>query len=417
MATDKAEKRPDPKRRINVSDRIKNENPYYIKISERYRAAGFLLIVLFAVFAGVMLFKFGENITYDNLVYLARDFNTAMGTDQGSISEVRFTEQDELTFIPFRDGVAAAGSNDVFLIGPSGDTEFSYTENYNVPVLKAGEKYLLAYSSGGRNYSIYSSVTRISSKEVPGEIVSADMSDTGAYVIASRTSSGKYDVEIFGENFKRIMTVHKDKHVIDSAISPDGKTVAIVSAVEGDLDVSAELYVARAGDSEPLFRNTVESSVPLVADYTASGNLFVIYDDSFEFYDGEMKLLFSEDLSGTPPTCCGISDSCLVLCCRENALGTKNRIRSFDSDGNIIYNDLLFSGVLEVAAPANSERAAGYVRTASEIIKLVPDGENETVSYTGDVLRVVDTAGGPLVCRSGSVSSAFDTSEREEREQ
>ena len=411
MAAEQTEKRPDPKRRINVSDRIKNENPYYIKVSERYRAAGFLLLVLFAVFAGVMLFRFGENITYDNLVYLARDFNTAMGTDQGSFSEVRFTEQDEMTFIPFRDGVAAAGSNDVFLIGPSGDTEFSYTENYTVPVLVSSEKYLLSYSPGGRNYSIYSSVTRLSSKETAGEIVSADMSDTGAYVIAFRTSSGKYDVEVYGDNFKRIMTVHKDKHVIDSAISPDGKSIAIVSVVEGDLDVSAEIFVAAAGESEPLFRKTTASSVPLAAGYMSTGNLYVIYDDRFEFYDGSMEILYSEDLSATPPSCCGVSSSALVICCRENALGTKNRIRTFDTDGKLIYNEQLSSGVLEVAPPRDAESAAGYVRTASEIIKLVSDGENESVSYTGDVVRMIDSAGGLLICRNGSVSKAFGESE------
>ena len=411
MANENAEKRPDPKRRINVSDRIKNENPYYIKISERYRAAGFLLIVLFAVFAGIMLFRFGENITYDNLVYLARDFNTAMGTNQGSITEVRFTEQDEMTFVPFRDGVAAAGSNDVFLIGPSGDTEFSYSENYTFPVLNAGEKYLLAYSPGGRNYSIYSSVTRLSSKETEGEIVSADMSDSGAYVIVFRTSSGKYDVEIYGDSFKRIMTVHKDKHVIDSAISPDGKNIAIVSVVEGDLDVTAELYVARSGDSEPLFRKTVPSSVPLVAGYTSTGNLYVIYDDRVEFYDVSMEVLYSEDLSATPPSCCGVSRSALVICCRENALGTKNRIRTFDADGKLVYNELLSSGVLEVAAPRDAVSSAGYVRTASEIIKLVPDGNNVSVSYTGDVIRIIDSAGGLVICRNGSVTNAFGSSE------
>lgn len=417
MATEKTENRPDSKRRINVSDRIKNENRYYLKVSDRYRAAGFLLLVLFAVFAGIMLFRFGENVTYDNLVYLARDFNTAMGTNRASISEVRFTEQEEMTFASFRDGVAAAGSTDVFFIGPSGDIDFSYTENYNVPVLKAGDKYLLAYSPGGRNYSIYSSVTRLSSKETAGEIVSADMSDAGAYVIAFRTSSGKYDIEIYGDSFKRIMTVHKDKHVIDSAISPDGKTIAVVSAVEGDLDVSAELYVVRAGDSEPLFKKTVPSSVPLVADFTSSGNLFVIYDDRLEFYDGSMEILYSEDLSGTPPSCCGISADGVVICCRENALGTKNRIRSFNADGSLVYNGLVLEGVLEAAAPQGSKETAGFVRTSSEIIKLVPDGENESVSYSGEAIRMIDSSGGLLLCKNGSVTALFVPTEERSQDQ
>ena len=47
--------------KIRVDGEIKRrKNRYYEKVSDRYRTVGVLMILLLAVFGGVLLLKFGE---------------------------------------------------------------------------------------------------------------------------------------------------------------------------------------------------------------------------------------------------------------------------------------------------------------------------------------------------------------------
>ncbi len=393
--------------KISVSGRIKSENTYYLHIADRYRAAGFLLLILFVVFAAVMLVKFGSSVTYDNLVYLARDFKGAMGTSTETISSVSFTSQENMTFSFFRDGAAVAGSGEGTLYGPSGEEVFSYSESFPTPVLTSSDKYLLAYSPGGKYYSLYNSVTRLFSKETGGEIIAADVGDSGAYVTVTRVAPGKYDVEIFGDDLNRIMTVHKDKHVTDVAISPDGKTVAIASAVEGNVDFSSEIYVVEAGKEEPVARLNYPSSLPFAVDFTSAGVLFAAFDDRIVFYDSSMEIGSSTDFESLAPACYGVSEGGVTVACRENVLGTRTRVFSFDTAGNLIYNETVSSRVTEVAAPRDPAACAGFVKTGEEIIKLALSGNNLSERYSGDVFRIIDVGDGLLVCTGSRIYKLF----------
>ena len=395
------------KTRINVSDRIKNENKYYLKVSEKYRLSGFLFLVLFVVFAGIMLVKFGNNITYDNIVYLARDFNSAMGTSGESISELNFAARDNVVFSPFRDGIAVAGSTGLSIYGPTGQEEYGYTSTVPSPELRAGDKYLLLFSPGSDSYSVFGSSSRIFERKVAGSVVSADMSDTGAFVIANRISAGKYDVEIFGDDLKRVMTVHKDKHVIDTSISPDGRFVAILSAVEGNIDLSGEIYVVKSGSTDPVLKETVGSSVPLLAHFTGSGTLTVVFDDRIDFYDSEMNRVSSTDLSASPPAFFDAGKEGVIIALRENAIGTKNRIMAFDTDGELIYNELISENVISVASSRDPENVAGFVRTGDKIIELPLSGEPVSENCKGDVVRMIGTKNGLLVCTNGRIYRIF----------
>ncbi len=384
-------------KRIDVSGQIKNENKYYLRISARYRVAAFVLLAAFIVFAGFMLIRYGAYITYDNLIYLVRDADRMAGNDSGSITELNYTPQDNITVLRFRDGVAVAGSSYLAVYDSSGSEVMTDRAGYNAPFMAAGDKYLLVYDMGTKNYSVYNSLTRVLTRESDFEILGADMSDSGSFILLTRSKTGKYDVEVYGEALNRVMTVHKDKYVIDAAISRDGKNVAILSAVEGDLDLGYELYVCRVGDSDPLFSETFASAVPLRLDYYPSGNLSVITDAGVVFYDGNMKELSSTGIGGTTPSYCDATDGALVLALAENALGNRNRIMAFDNEGKILYNDSVSSRIAFVTAPLSPENGiAGYVKTDDAVLILGGDGSVKTVGCSNEVIDLIDMKNGIL---------------------
>lgn len=390
---------------IRISGKIKKKNPYYLKVADRYRATAFILILTFVIYIGVMLVKYGEYITYDNLVYLVRDFDAVLNLEKKSFSDISYAAQENMDFELFRQGVAVAGNNSVTLYDSSGAELCSESENFSNPTMTSSDKYLLVYDMGGVSYSIYNSLTKITSRKTEKEIIGADMSDSGDFIITTRSDSGKFVVEYYNSAFKRKMSIHKDKYVLDAAISRDGNRIAIASATEGSISLGFELSVCEAGKSEPAFTQNFENDVPLMVEYTKEGTLIALSENKISFYDSSLNVINSTDIKGMTPAFSDVSDGGAILVCRENALGNKNRIYAFDVDGNILYNNVIDSRILSAAAPNDrASGAIGYVGTPSSIIKLMENGEDETVEVNEEALDMFDMGSGLAVC---TVNKAF----------
>ena len=66
-------------RSLRVSDTIApQKNRYYLRVSRRWRLVGWGFAVLLGLYLVVALSVYGKYITYDNLTYLARDFDLSV---------------------------------------------------------------------------------------------------------------------------------------------------------------------------------------------------------------------------------------------------------------------------------------------------------------------------------------------------
>ena len=105
----KGKKEPNIQEKIRVDGEIKHrENKYYQRLAENYKTAGFLLFLVFVVFCGVMMLRYNEYITYDNFVYLVRDFDSVNGKDSESAVEIDLDVDDSSVVKQFREGFAVA---------------------------------------------------------------------------------------------------------------------------------------------------------------------------------------------------------------------------------------------------------------------------------------------------------------------
>ena len=206
------------------------ENRYYKKISERYRAAGFLLILVLVLFLGVMLIRYGEYITYDNFVYLMRDLDSIRGTD--GADDIKYPAAGEGTFAAFKGGLAVHSEGVFTLYDSTGVELTSKNESMSYPAMAAGAEYLLLYDVGGRSYSLYNSLTRVMTHQTEGNIISASVSDSGAFAVTFASNEARYVTEIYGKALTRMMSIYKDKYVVSTAISDDGEYAAVVSVSE-----------------------------------------------------------------------------------------------------------------------------------------------------------------------------------------
>ena len=382
---------------IRVDGEIKRrENRYYAKVADRYRIGAFLIVLLLVVMGGVLMVLYGEHITYDNFVYMLRDFDSVTGGGNG-FSEVTFTAMEKMKFESFREGFAVIGTDEVTLFDKTGVELCSESENFSYPAGSAGEKYILVYDIGGSSYSLYNSVTRVMKGTTEKPIVSASVSDTGSFIVTTESDDSKYLTEMYNSAFKRTMTVYKDKYVTASAISKKGDTFAIASVTENGTDFYAELAFYEKGKDTPSATYTYSMSMPLSLESFEDGGFVLLSDDGIRFYDENGDVKSETDLAGKEPMYFDSVRSCAVLVCGANAIGTKNYVYSFDSEGKLIYDGMIDKKVIGAYASVTPEEYACYLLSANGVIAVRPNGEIAENEFEEEVLAVIDTAGGPVV--------------------
>lgn len=382
--------------KIRVDGEIKRrENRYYANVADRYRICGFLMILLLAVLSGSLMLVYGEYITYDNFVYMMRDFDSVTSSGD-NFAEVTYEAQERASFESFRDGFAVIGTGRVTLFDRTGVELCSESESFSYPAGSSSEKYLLAYDVGGKTYSIYNSVTRVMKSTTEKPIVSASVSDTGAYIITTESKDAKYLTELYTSAFRKSMTVYKDKYVIASAISGDGDTFALASVAEEGAELYTEISFYEKGKDSPIKSYTYSMAMPLSVTSFSDGGFSLLCDDGVRFYDNKGEQKNERTFDGETVSYFDASDKSLMLVCRTNAMGSENRVYSLDNKGKILYDGIIAVKATGCAASV-TDGYEGYVISPGVVTALRSEGEHAVIEMPDDVLALTDTDGGAVV--------------------
>ena len=252
---------------VRVSDTfVPQKNRYYLRVSRRWRMVGWIFAVALGMFLIVTLSVFGKYITYDNLTYLARDFDLSVRTTDDVHTTVTYPKQETLAFAPFKTGMAVVGADVLRLYDGAVISLIEDKLGYTTPAVCASEKYVLCYDLGAKQYSIYNALTRIVRRNTDFRILCADMSDSGAYLLVTRSNETRYVVEYYNEALSGTMSVCKDHYVLDAAIRDDGARFVICSAIPSGTDLSCEISLCQAGSAEPVRTSTYPGAMPLMVD-------------------------------------------------------------------------------------------------------------------------------------------------------
>ena len=142
----------EPGMQVRVAGGIKPQtNRYYAKVAALYRAAAAVTGVVLVLFCMLVLAVGNEYITYDNLTYLARDFDLTIRNEGETASVISYPRHEALKFASYKTGMAVAGSDVLTIFDSAGIVLSEDTLNYTTPCLDVSDKYVLAYDLGGKN--------------------------------------------------------------------------------------------------------------------------------------------------------------------------------------------------------------------------------------------------------------------------
>jgi len=399
------------KRPLRVAGRIPPQmNAYYKKVSNVYKGCAIvLLLLLFAFFLTVTMF-FGDYMTYENVRYLVRDLGAMMASDDGGsgFSTVVYNGSDSMKFEAFKNGLAAASGDKYLYYDGTGILMVEEDSGCSRPVLVSSEKYLLLYDLGGTGYSVYNPLTRVIRRMSDNPILCGSMSDSGAFLLVTRSRETRYVVEVYNSAFQHTMSIYKENYVLDAALSPGGTDILIVSAVPDNTDFRCEAAFCRTGQSEASATLYYEHTMPL--DVCATDEGFVLLcDTALYFYDFDGTLRTSVSLAGTALSYADMNDSSVAVVGNVNALGMESRVMVLAPSGELLLDTVLQdTRVTGVQASVNPGKVLAYLETPEGILQIGADG-GQTLYDAGDtsVIGLVPVKNGAIICTKTSAYAAF----------
>ena len=381
-------------RRARDSEK-KSHNPYYLRVSARYGVVKWILLLVFTIYLSVMLLTHRESMTYENLLYLMRDFNVAYESS-GHFSSVVYEEQPNMSFASYKDQLVVAGSSGVSVYGGDGAVTLKDEPNCLSPVLDAGDKYLLVYDEGGTSYALYTSLACVLRESTGSPIQCAAVSDTGMYAIVTRSGESKYLVSLYNAAFQKIASYYRDSYVVSVAFSSDGEAFVIAGFSAENGPVSGVLTLCRVGSDE-ISEVSLGEQIPLSVSYLKDRTLAVVTDTSVSLYDGEGTVKYTFPFASMTLTSMDISETRVAVVCSENILGTSSRVIVINMNGQIISDRQFSEKVLRITASDGATTA--YVLTQDSVFYLKEYAEKEfSASYTGNLTAVCDIFGEPVFC-------------------
>ncbi len=378
-------------------------NEYYLKVSKIYKFAKFLTLALFIGYLIVMMCMYRSSITYDNLMYLIRDFETDVDVSSKGFEGISYNESDKMSFALYKDRLALATGTEFTLYNTTGAVEVEYDHSMENPKVETGEKYALVYDVGGTSYSLFNTIARVNTKRTEYAIQGADICDGGAFSLITRSKENRYLVSFYDSSFRELSRVFKDKYVTDVALDETGKKYAIVSCNVTNSDFVAEIMTGTVNsDVSQTFE--LSGALPLSVDWLNGDTFVVVCDSMAVFADSEGNMKTSCSFSDIKITSAYVHGGKLLVAGSENTVGSTSGVIIYDSEGAIVdkftYNGKISQGVL----------SDNYVFCLSgeEIIRRDFSGSISVVpcpAYTKTIVPYYDNV---AVCTGTGVAMGFE---------
>ena len=154
--------------------------------------------------------------------------------------------------------------------------------------------------------------------------------------------------------------------------------------------------------STDLLRVALGETLPVDCSYMENGNISIICDDRTVFLSPSGTVVKQIPFDASTLAYFSFSKNKTALVCRENILGTENRILVLDAGGAVLCDESRFGRIS--AVEASSGETAAYISFASHVEQLSLRTSTE-ISYTRRLHAVREIAGEAVFCFSDGAES------------
>ena len=354
-------------------------NPYYAMVSYRYKLAKYAAVIILVFFVLISISLNSENITYNNFVFLIKDMNTVFEAE-GVLNvqkNVRYNPDKNQAFALYRNGLAIAGSSNIFIYNSAGKQTYSGDLQYMSPHISSSEKYFLVYDQGAKSYSIYNSFAKVYEKKNDNVLVKAKICDQGVYATVSQDQKYASVLTLYNKDFGEIQKHYKEKYITDFDISDNGENVIIASAGMQNGEFYTDISTTVVGSGEETTIATERGAFPMMVGYNDSGSV-VCCDEITLFFDKEGGVLKRFDYGYEKLSFASVGNKHFALILSNFDSENDHKLLVFDNEGNSLLETAI-TGRID-GFELYDENV--YILFDKEIKRFSADGEEHAVSIS-----------------------------------
>ena len=207
---------------------------------------------------------------------------TRIGSGRGY--EVSITGGETLNSVQKSNYYYLLSENNVEAYNNSGRNIFTVQHGFSRPVLKTGDTRFLVYSQGEKVLKVHTFNGIHHTYNFDNSILTADISKSGAFAVATKTEGYESKVTVYNKNDKKLYEwFSTDETVTSVCLNDTGKRLAVATVkVSGGAFVS-KVYVLKFNSANPV--KTFEYNGEIVYSLNSSGgnNIYAVFEKRIEF--------------------------------------------------------------------------------------------------------------------------------------
>ncbi len=278
---------------IGRNDRKNREGERKTFALDSYRKAIAKNKTVIVVLAAVLL------LLVSGVLYLIVQSTLTPKTNE-YVLELTYDITDNTSYGFFKDKIVGLNSDGMKIYEADGLVSYSNDTYMSNPVLCVGEKYILAYDSGGRNLYITDGSAVRFENNFDSMILKAKFASNGALVVISAAENYKAVVTVYDKHFKAIYRWSSaSEYVADADITENGKLLAVATYTGNNASIAASINYFSLTSTDRLAKTGGISGIPYAVDFKDGDKLHILTGDGLYYLEGvtEAVALYTFDSS------------------------------------------------------------------------------------------------------------------------
>lgn len=333
---------------------------YYHKSSFALKISRYLVILLFIIFLISCTLIYRNDITVENIQFLAKYITLNDGSSHYYKDEFPISASKSSDIFMLRDNVAIVDKSGIALYELSGSKLFNYSYSYSSPACVRDTHNILIHDIKGNELSIFNSFSRVFSQKYPYSVKCADINEKGFAVITGEKGY-RSALIVYNDSFKeQFRWLSEENYLSAIALSPSGNTVA-VSAVKSENGLyNCCVKIFDISKEDPVYTSTEFDELPLNIKYSEDGkNLYVITDSGIHFYDLKLNEISYYKFNQSKIEKYYTHEDMILLCELNNLSGNSVTVIALDFNGNKLFEFNINDTIHDIALGSSKIFALG----------------------------------------------------------